>query len=249
MTLQENPLREGLRVETRRVDYLDRDEMDRLIGQGWTYIGAGQWAAPPLPTPEYESTSPGLFLPRLPSDCLPGDGLVLTYPKITDASTLCANELDEVVRQHAIFPPSSPRAIEALIVDAFPGSRVGDSTVLIAREDIDGPPLAKVSVRRLVPPGVLDVGYATMPGQRGKGYAARALVLFTSWAFTLVNVQRIELGIKPGNVASTATALKAGYRLESVRRSRLKNADGSFDDEHSYVAISTDRNRAWRCFS
>lgn len=129
---------------------------------------------------------------------------------------------------------------------AYPGWRLGDSTFLIGRRDFGGAALTILSIRRLVPPGVLDVGYATISTHRGNGYAANSLRLFTQWAFGTSSVQRIELGIKPGNTTSASTALKAGFRLESVRRSRLYTADGSFEDEHSYVALKADKVRVWR---
>lgn len=233
MTLQEYRVQEGARVDTQVVDYRDHDLIEQLIARGWTHIGGQRWAASPLPGTEAEMANAKVFLPRLTADCIRGDGLTLTHPVLDDAADLCANELDDEVRRHAIFPPTSPAAMESQIVGAYAGWRLGDSTFLVARHEVDGPALAKISIRRLVPPGVLDVGYAT-------------LRLFTEWVFEAAGIQRIELGIKPGNRASVATALKAGYRLESVRRSRLRNVDGTFDDEHSYVAINTDCNRVWR---
>lgn len=246
MTLQEYRVQEGARVDTQAVDYRDHDQIEQLISRGWTHIGAQRWAASPLPGTEADMSSPKVFLPRLADDCIRGNGLILTHPVLDDAADLCANELDDEVRRHAIFPPTSPAAMESQIVGAYAGWRLGDSTFLVARQDVDGPPLAKISIRRLVPPGVLDVGYATLRSHRGRGYAATALRMFTEWVFEAAGIQRIELGIKPGNRASVATALKAGYRLESVRQSRLRNVDGSFDDEHSYVAIHSDCDRVWR---
>lgn len=231
---------------TRNVEYDDINKMERLIRRGWTYVGNQQWTPGHHPHDVLPMVRPTTFLPRLASDRIEGPELILTYPRLTDLKALIENEHDAAVRDHAIFAPLTKIAIDTMITDAYPGWRLGDSTVLIARQEFDGEPLVKVSIRSLVPPGVLDVGYATMPRHRGKGHATRALTMFTDWAFRTGRIQRIELGIKPGNTASARTAQRAGYRLETVRHSRLKNSDDSFDDEHSYVAISTDTARVWR---
>lgn len=227
----------------RSVPFEDHHEIERLISLGWSHLGNTLWSTPN--EVDQVAWQPKPFLPPLNGGCIQSEGLVLTHPVAADLADLCANEIDSYTRQHAIFPPTSAATLRALIAGAYPGWRLGDSTFLIARAYIDGPPVVKLSVRRLVPPGVLDVGYATMPAHRGYGYAARALRLFTDWAFDSAGIQRIELGIKPSNLASVRTAVKAGYALESVRRSRLMNADTSFDDEHSYVAVNADRNRGW----
>ncbi|MFQ8213656.1 GNAT family N-acetyltransferase [Klebsiella pneumoniae] len=248
MALQEYPIQGDSDLATRVVDYRDHGQIEQLITQGWKYVGGQCWAAAAASSDlkEQRIVEPQTFLPPLSGGCIGGDGLVLTYPVLDDAGSLSENDSDDEVRRHAIFPPTSLAALESKIVGAYAGWRLGDSTFLIGRGDFNGPALTMLSIRRLVPPGVLDVGYATISAHRGKGYATRALRLFTQWAFSISSVQRIELGIKPGNTASVSTALKAGYRLESVRRSRLRNADGSFDDEHSYVALKADHLRVWR---
>lgn len=245
MTLQEElRTKHGNESDSGRVvDYRDHDQIERLIEDGWVYIGDQQWNPP---NSQAVDDAPSQFLPRLVGDTVHDDSLFLTHPVIDDAPAICANELDAELRRHAIFPPTSVASMQRLIVDSYPGWRVGSATFLIGRRTIDGPAVTKLSIRRLIPPGVLDVGYATLTAHRGHGHAAHALRLFTRWAFEGAGIQRIELGIKPENRASVSTALKAGYRLESVRRSRLRNADGSFCDEHSYIAINNDTARAWK---
>ncbi|MFC3395116.1 GNAT family N-acetyltransferase [Brenneria rubrifaciens] len=246
MTLQDYRVQTDAELSTRVVDYRNHREIEQLITHGWRYVGGQCWVTSSPESEESDSTGRKTFLPRLSESCICGDGLVLTYPVLEDITGLYANEFDDEVRCHSIFPPASSAALESRIVGAYAGWRLGDSTFLVGRRDFNGVALTTLSVRRLGPPGVLDVGYSTMSAYRGNGYAAHTLRLFTQWVFNASSVQRIELGIKPGNAASVSTALKAGYHLESVRRSRLRNADGSFDDEHSYVALKDDHIRAWR---
>ncbi|MFP1821024.1 GNAT family N-acetyltransferase [Lonsdalea quercina] len=246
MTLQDYRVQTDAELRTRVVDYRNHREIEQLITHGWRYVGGQCWAASSENKKESDATGRKTFLPRLSESCIRSDDLVLTYPVLEDIASLSANEFDDEVRRYSIFPPASSAILESKIVGAYAGWRLGDSTFLVGRRDFNGVALTTLSVRRLVPPGVLDVGYSTISAYRGKGYAAHTLRLFTQWVFNTSSVQRIELGIKPGNTASVSTALKAGYHLESVRRSRLRNADGSFDDEHSYVALKDDHVRAWR---
>ncbi|MCS3494492.1 RimJ/RimL family protein N-acetyltransferase [Arthrobacter sp. JUb119] len=243
MALDHRALEYRIEPNVRIVTMGDCQEVERLIGEGWTHLGNSRWEAPS--EGQQISQQPKMFFPVLKDGCIRGQGLVLTHPRVTDCIDLCANEMDEGTRQHALFPAASDATIQTLVAEAYLGWRLGDTSLLIARTEMDGPPVAKLSIRRLVPPGVLDVGYATMPNHRGQGYAARALKVFTNWAFESAGIQRIELGIKPANSASVRTAIKAGYSLESVRRARLITPDATFDDEHSYVAIKSDRNREW----
>jgi RimJ/RimL family protein N-acetyltransferase len=180
-----------------------------------------------------------LFLPRIPQEGIQGDDLVLTYPRLSDIDDLLKNDLDPEVRRFSIFGPIRRSALTLSLATAYYTWRRGDSSTLIARSHFSGPPMGTVSVRKLVPPGVLDVGYATLSHCRGRGVAAASVRTFTRWAFESGGVQRIEMGIKPANTASIITAERAGYQRESTRRRRLRNHDGSFSDELSYVAINT----------
>ncbi|MBB3661684.1 MULTISPECIES: GNAT family N-acetyltransferase [Prauserella salsuginis group] len=177
------------------------------------------------------------WLPRIPPDGIDADGIVLTHPHPDDLADLLACEQDPGARLHALTEPLDRQALIELLGSAYYRWRVGPASFLIARASPAGPPLAKLSVRRVVPPGVLDVGYVTMPAHRGKGVSTRAVRGFTRWAFTAAPVQRIELGVKPANRRSAAVAERSSYHCESVRKGRLSNLDGSYSDELSYVAL------------
>lgn len=224
------------------IPYDDYSMMEHMINDGWHYVGRMVWVRY---KDRHTSFSKNKFLPKVNGNQVFNKDIVLTFPKISDVEELYRNEQDNLVRQHAIFPPFSKADIEQAVIDSYPKWRLGDSTMLIAREWPGGPALAKLSIRRLVPPDVLDMGYMTINKHRGKGVSALALRIFTKWAFESAGIQRIELGIKPSNIPSVRTAEKAGYQLESVRHARLLNKDSSFEDEHSYVAIKNEKNRTW----
>lgn len=226
------------------VDPCDHAAIDALISHGFVLdpVAHGPRSEPlsllVFSRDHAVSTATPWWLPDVPSDGIRADGLVLTHPRPDDLDDLLANELDPGVRQYSLFEPLGREELALALGAAYYHWRVGTSSMLIARTSPSGPPLAKVSVRRVVPPGVLDVGYVTMRAHRGRGISSRAVRGFTRWAFERAGIQRIEMGIKSMNRPSVAVAERAGYHGESVRRSRLSNRDGSYADELSYVAIS-----------
>ncbi|GAA1190393.1 GNAT family N-acetyltransferase [Prauserella alba] len=195
-------------------------------------------AAPVILTRDFSTTATACeWLPRIPPHGIDADGIVLTHPHPDDLDVLLACEQDPGARLHAVAEPLDREALVGLLGSAYFQWRAGPASFLIARASPAGPPLAKLSVRRVVPPGVLDVGYVTVPAHRGKGVSTRAVRGFTRWAFTAASIQRIELGVKPANRLSAAVAERSAYHCESVRKGRLSNLDGSYSDELSYVAL------------
>jgi RimJ/RimL family protein N-acetyltransferase len=84
-----------------------------------------------------------------------------------------------------------------------------------------------------------ELGYAVVPGARGRGVAVEALRLLTEWAVDL-GMQRIVLLISVGNTASKTVARRAGYRFEGVLRARYVKP-GVREDTESWSYIAADR--------
>lgn len=177
------------------------------------------------------------FLPPLPLDGIRCGDFALSYPALSDVSSILEADWAPTTREHALLPPLTEDAGRSLVAGAYLGWRRGPSSLLIARSLDTGEPVAKFMVRKLVPPGVIDAGYMTFPRHRRLGVARKCLQGLTQWLFLNSSVRRIELGIKPGNLASVRTAERAGYLFEARRSQRLRNADGSYDDELSYAAV------------
>jgi RimJ/RimL family protein N-acetyltransferase len=68
-------------------------------------------------------------------------------------------------------------------------------------------------------PGVVSLGYWTAPGQRRCGYASRAIRLAALFAFDHLHAGRVEIVVDERNVASRATARRAGARETGTRLS------------------------------
>ena len=64
-----------------------------------------------------------------------------------------------------------------------------------------------------------ELGYIVAPEARGRGVAARALGLLTTWCLDRLGLERVELRIDLANLPSLRLAERAGYVHEGVLRS------------------------------
>jgi RimJ/RimL family protein N-acetyltransferase/8-oxo-dGTP pyrophosphatase MutT (NUDIX family) len=76
---------------------------------------------------------------------------------------------------------------------------------------------------RLIDPHTAELSWTLYAGQRGQGYATRAVRVLVDWALSDreqggLGVSRVEAKVEPGNVESTRVATRAGLRREGVRR-------------------------------
>ena len=99
-----------------------------------------------------------------------------------------------------------------------------------------------------------EIGYWMAPEARRKGFAAAAVRLVTYWAFRIVGLERLEIMTYPGNTASQALAIAAGFRHEGLLRGYLAaepgkdrsgrfepNADGSLPPRDDQVLFALTR--------
>jgi RimJ/RimL family protein N-acetyltransferase len=82
---------------------------------------------------------------------------------------------------------------------------------------------------------IAEIGYWIAAPYRGRGYATRALMLVTDWAFSLGFV-RVQLMILPGNDASARVASKAGFKEEGLLHGYL-NQRGSIRDAFMWSRV------------
>ena len=76
--------------------------------------------------------------------------------------------------------------------------------------------------------GVTEAGYWLAPWGRGKGLMTTALMATTDYAFRQ-GMQRVEVHVATGNLASLGVALRAGYRIEGTLRRRGRTHGGLVD--------------------
>jgi RimJ/RimL family protein N-acetyltransferase len=84
-----------------------------------------------------------------------------------------------------------------------------------------------------------EAGYIVAPQARGRGIAGRALRLLTDWALRELELERVELRITAGNVASERVAERSGFLREGVLRS-VHFKQGLRADLAVYSRLSSD---------
>jgi RimJ/RimL family protein N-acetyltransferase len=106
------------------------------------------------------------------------------------------------------------------------GLAAGTDIALLVVDADDGELLGAVGLHARDPQtGRCSAGYWVAPQARGRGVAARALTLLCEFAFTELDVRRIELWIEPENVASQRVADAVGFAREGLLRSYMVIAD------------------------
>jgi len=67
---------------------------------------------------------------------------------------------------------------------------------------------------------LLEIGYALIPSERGKGYCTEAAKIMVDYLFLSKDIVRIQTHIDPRNIASWKVIEKAGFKKEgTVRKS------------------------------
>lgn len=71
-----------------------------------------------------------------------------------------------------------------------------------------------------------EVGYEIARRFWGRGLTPEATAAVIRYAFSVMNLHRIEAGVLPGNIASVRVLEKLGFREEGLRRDYLSFKDG-----------------------
>ncbi len=89
--------------------------------------------------------------------------------------------------------------------------------------------------------GRASLGYWVVPAARGRGVAAAAVQLLSTWAFSTLGIPRLELLVEPDNLASQRVAERAGFQMEGILRS-YEEFQGRRADLMMYALLATDRH-------
>jgi RimJ/RimL family protein N-acetyltransferase len=74
----------------------------------------------------------------------------------------------------------------------------------------------------------LEIAYALLPNERGKGYCTEATQLLVDYLFLSTSASRIQLGVSVANKASQRVAEKAGFTREGTTRRTLGGERDSY---------------------
>jgi ribosomal-protein-serine acetyltransferase len=90
-----------------------------------------------------------------------------------------------------------------------------------------------------------NVGYLLAADHVGRGLATRAVAGVVDWAFTVLQLHRVELRCVASNSASAAVAGRLGFTLEGRLRD-CELIDGEFHDDLVFSRLATDAVGACR---
>ena len=79
------------------------------------------------------------------------------------------------------------------------------------------------------------IGYWIDQRYANRGYATRAVKTLTQFGFNELLLHRIEISMRPENLASKKVAEKSGYKFEGIRE-RFLHIDGDWRDHLTFVA-------------
>jgi [ribosomal protein S5]-alanine N-acetyltransferase len=114
------------------------------------------------------------------------------------------------------FTTESPALDAELVLAAIARLRVAsDAEGFVICDAVTGERLGNMALRHDGRTG--EVSYWVAAGARGRGAAARALALFSSWCFQTVDLDELWLRAHRENVASQRAAVRAGYQRDPGR--------------------------------
>ena len=113
------------------------------------------------------------------------------------------------------FEKDSPFESKTFIVEKRDGIKIGGVTHFYMLH-----PMGKF----------LEIGYALVPSERGKGYCTEAVKIMVDYLFLSKDIVRVQARTDQRNVASQKVLEKAGFKKEGTMRKcffiRGKRADG-----------------------
>lgn len=78
------------------------------------------------------------------------------------------------------------------------------------------------------------IGYWVVPEVAGKGITPTAVALATDYLFNVVGLHRVEIDIRPENVASLRVVEKLGFRFEGLKE-RYIHINGAWRDHYVFA--------------
>ncbi|MSZ86592.1 MAG: GNAT family N-acetyltransferase [Actinobacteria bacterium] len=81
------------------------------------------------------------------------------------------------------------------------------------------------------------IGYWVDESFTGQGLATRAVQILTDHCFSVLQLHRIEISMRPENLASQRVAMKAGFYFEGSRTSYI-HIDGGWRDHLTFVRFN-----------
>jgi ribosomal-protein-alanine N-acetyltransferase len=102
--------------------------------------------------------------------------------------------------------------------------------------EVDGEVVGQLNVANILFGSVSSavIGYWISPQVAGRGVATTAVALAADYLFTTVNIHRVEIDIRPENLASLRVVEKLGFRYEGMKQ-RYIHINGAWRDHYVFA--------------
>lgn len=114
--------------------------------------------------------------------------------------------------------------------------QLDDQSGLPCLIEVDGEIVGQLNVANILYGSVSSavIGYWVVPEAAGKGATPTAVALVTDYLFNLVGLHRVEIDIRPENVASLRIVEKLGFRYEGLKE-RYIHINGAWRDHFVFA--------------
>ncbi|HEY2549080.1 MAG TPA: GNAT family protein [Streptosporangiaceae bacterium] len=141
------------------------------------------------------------------------DGVVVLRDWADDDAAWYADSVrDPLIQRFTTDSPTLDAAQVRAAIDRLRGA--GDAEGFIICDALTGERLGNIALDH--DSGSGQVSYWVAAGARGRGVAARALAMFSSWSFR-AGLSELWLRVHRDNAASHRTAVQAGYQRDPAR--------------------------------
>lgn len=171
---------------------------------------------------------------------LAGKLVFLRHPQACDLAEFTAlNRASDRLHRGWVSPPLTAKAFSAYMERA---SQPNNEFYFICRRE-DGAIAGAINLSQLVRGAFQNafLGYYIGAPFARRGYMTEAMRLMLNHTFRRLKLHRVEANIQPGNVASRALVVRAGFRLEGFSPRYLKIA-GRWRDHERWAMTAED----WR---
>lgn len=160
-----------------------------------------------------EVTATAPWGPEAPQ--LRAEGLVLTAYRRRDAQALFAMDRDPEVAMRFDWDPDNATLAkcEAHIPRTWKWWATGERAAFAVRESVEGPLLATVEAR-LTEDRRVELSWMTLPGQRGRRVASRAVYAISRWCLTRADAvwARVEHDNEPSLRVARSSGMREHHR-------------------------------------
>ncbi|GAA1898517.1 GNAT family protein [Streptomyces durmitorensis] len=133
-----------------------------------------------------------------------------------------------------LFPPATDEAYAAYAGTLIEGR--GKVGFLVCDREAGGAIAGFININNIVAGAFRcgALGYGAFAHAAGRGLMGEGLGLVVRYAFTVLDLHRLEINVQPGNTASIALARRCGFRLEGFSPDFLF-VDGAWRDHQRWA--------------